>query len=310
MRFNIGSMYSVEVLDLHGNYFRGDPANGDTNVFEIKPGVCISILARVSGGQGKRYVHYDEMRGADNSKLQKLLKYGRHRGTKVNPIKPFFYFTPQSDEGKEYISFNAVSEIFQAGTLGMMTGKDHFMIAYTADDMRSRINEITDTGIPIDELRQKYNLADSRDWVLRKAREIILDEGCIESVCYRPFDIRFTYYDKRALASPQSRVNEPLRDDGNIALCVPRQLASLPFRHALVSDCVTEMSYISNRTKEANRVFPLYMSDKAKDMTLLPQSRQLNLRPEFLRSLSQSLGLKSCGNEGLPEGVSPKSLFL
>ena len=62
MRHSLTSRYSAAVVDLHGNYFRGDPTRGDTNVFEIKPGVCISLFCRSSSSPGPS-VAYSELRG-------------------------------------------------------------------------------------------------------------------------------------------------------------------------------------------------------------------------------------------------------
>jgi predicted helicase len=309
MRFNLSDRYWIEVLDLHGNYYRGDSSLGDINIFDIKPGVCISLMIKAPSGKKGKYVHYDQMRGKDDSKLQSLLTYKRLCGRNVNTVAPFFYFTPQSGEGEEYLSFQAVTDIFKVGTLGMMTGKDYFMISYTAEDMRSRICELINPDISSSALREKYQLVDSRDWVLEKARQIVFDEDCIEKVFYRPFDKRFTYFDKKALASPQSLVNKPLRNNNNIALCVPRQLASLPFRHALVSDCVTEMSFISNRTREANRLFPLYIFDEGDNLSLLTQGKQLNLSTDFLTCFAAALSLRSNSVNRLPQDTTAELLF-
>lgn len=304
MRYNIMSRYSVDILDLHGNYFRGDPSSGDTNVFEIKPGVCIAMLTRTHGNSYQNSVRYDEMRGTGEFKLKVLPNYRRHSGSEFNSVAPNYHFTPQSCENEEYLSFHGINEIFALGTLGMMTGKDHFMIAPTAGIMKHRIGELLDSEVSSGELREKYNLSDSRDWRLSRAREIKFDESRLSEVCYRPFDRQFTYFDKKALASPQSSVNNPLLEKGNLAICVPRQLATLPFRHALVSDCVTEMSFISNRTKEANRVFPLFSIKQPEDANLFDHGKPLNLKAGFLSHVNKALGLQTSALQGCPTAES------
>jgi predicted helicase len=51
---------------------------------------------------------------------------------------------------------------------------------------------------------------------------------------------------------------------GNVALVTCRQLAGPPWTHALVSDCVTDNSMVSNRTKERGYLFPLYLHPETK----------------------------------------------
>ena len=287
MRHNLKSRYSASILDLHGNYFRGDPARGDTNVFEIKPGVCISVLSR-SPRPSLPCLTYSEIQGPFETKLRLLAGNDPIASEKVTPLPPLFVWTRALSGNEEYASFPSVTEMFSVGTLGMMTGKDHFMIAWSKAEMSERISHLSDWRLTDQMLRERYELEDSRDWVLKNARSAGFDPCLFVSVNYRPFDIRWTYYHKDCHASPQRRVNDPMIAVKNLALCVPRQLASLPFEHCFVTSHVTEMSLISNKTKEANRVFPLYLG--ADRDSFLQAELNTNLTPDFLCRITSALG--------------------
>jgi hypothetical protein len=302
MRHNLKSRYSASVLDLHGNYFRGDPARGDTNVFEIRPGVCISVLGRAPQ-PAPASLTYAELRGLFEDKLQLLSGDEPIAGDKVTPLPPLFVWTRALSGNEEYASYPSVNEMFSVGTLGMMTGKDDFMIAMSKAEMSERISHLSDRRLADQTLREKYELEDCPNWVLQHARAAGFDPKLVLPVNYRPFDIRWTYYHKDCVARPQRRVNDPMIIGKNLALCVPRQLASLPFEHCFVTSHVTEMSLISNKTKEANRVFPLFL-DVDHD-SLLGVVSNTNLSPGFLHRITAGLG--SGGQLSAP--LPPEEIF-
>jgi len=301
MRHSIKRRYSASVLDLHGNYFRGDPSRGDTNVFEIKPGVCISILWRYCSPTQEN-LHYAELRGGFKEKLQRLSNTGLVLGEIVIPQPPLYAWTRALSGNDEYMKYPSILDVFSVGTLGMMTGKDHFMIASSEKEMTERIKRLSDRQISDESIRKEFDLEDSRDWVLNNARAAGFDQKRVVSVNYRPFDVRWTYYHKDCHASPQRRVNDPmLACRNNLALCVPRQLASLPFEHCFVTNHVTEMSLISNKTKEANRVFPLYLTHG--DESLLNEDSYTNLSADFVRHFTKLLSLNISHRQLTPENI-------
>ena len=161
-----------------------------------------------------------------------------------------YTLVPSASGNEEYESYTSVTDVFSVGTLGMMTGKDHFMIAWSRREMTDRVRDLVDLGVSDYDIRHKYDSEDSRDWVLKAARAAGFEPTLVVPVSYRPFDTRWTYYHKDCHASPQRRVNDPLLEAGNLALCVPRQLASLPFEHCFVTNNVTEMSLISNKRRK------------------------------------------------------------
>jgi len=78
----------------------------------------------------------------------------------------------------------------------------------------------------------------------------------------------------------------------NLALITCRQLAALPWAHALIADHTTESCYVSNRTREIGYHFPFYLYPTADRKDLFaahePQVRRPNLHPALLPALARA----------------------
>ena len=57
----------------------------------------------------------------------------------------------------------------------------------------------------------------------------------------------------------REREQKLMRMNRNIGLILPRQLASQEYKHTFIAHTIMEMCYISNKTKEGNYLFPLYL---------------------------------------------------
>lgn len=111
---------------------------------------------------------------------------------------------------------------------------------------------------------------------------------------YRPFCERFFFFFESRSNNKYKNLKVPKSyrprievmqhlDHQNLVLLLPRQLAKEGFYHVFISKLIPEMCVISNRTKEQNVAFPLY---------LYSQTRTPNLNPEILKEISTKLGLK------------------
>ena len=94
----------------------------------------------------------------------------------------------------------------------------------------------------------------------------------------------------------------------NLALCVCKIVTRSVWQHALISNRITEKNYVSNGRSESGYVFPLYLYSDVNELNLSSE-RYLNLKPEFLKVLSEKLALSQTGRFGMPEGVSPENIL-
>lgn len=135
-------------------------------------------------------------------------------------------------------------------------------------------------------------------------------ERHIVPILYRPFDIRWTYYTGQSSGFHERPRHDIMRHllQENLALCVHRGIRSPIWQHALVTDIICKKSYISNRSETTAHVFPLYLYPDPDELELATE-RSLNLKPKFLKTLSEALGVPQTEPAGLPEGVSPEEIL-
>ena len=127
------------------------------------------------------------------------------------------------------------------------------------------------SSLSIEEARTKYDLGeDARDWKVSYAQEDLKNTGPnqkrIVPILYRPFDVRHTYYtghSKGFHCMPRPEVMNNMMKD-NIALITSRLTKGESFKHALVSNTISEVILLSPKTSNNAFVFPLYTYSEMK----------------------------------------------
>ena len=158
---------------------------------------------------------------------------------------------------------------------------------------------LTFTSNLSDELvARSLHLKDTRDWKLKSARESLKEinwEKDIRSYSYRPFDIRYICYERDLIDRGCDRwdLMHNFFED-NLGICVTRQLSILNFSHALVTDKIGDMCFVSIKTKETG-YFSHYISTQKK-LTL-----KCGLRFVILCSLSHRLNSGQRSRTCLPQ---------
>lgn len=163
-----------------------------------------------------------------------------------------YYFIPRDTELEgEYSLFWSVKNVFMIKSVGIITGSDPLYINKNRNDL----------------IRKLQNM------------NIQINNNLIKKITYRPYDVRYIYYDTKLIVRPGYKVMQHMLKD-NISLITTRQLSSQFFKHILVSTFITESCYCSNKTKEINYVYPLYLhSDK--DEHLFAEEKEVNFSLEF-----------------------------
>ena len=165
----------------------------------------------------------------------------------------------------------------------------------------------------INELKVRYQIKDTRHWNLvdaKKKIDVTTVDHYIFPILYRPFDIRWIYYNPKIIEKGDSKY-PTLRHmlHPNLALLTCRIQATGTFDAVFVSQHIAEM-----KTAESSRsstVFPLFIShDSEIDKDGVDTfERQPNLHPSFLRVLAEKLGNTQIGVYGLPRGLNAEDIF-
>lgn len=250
----------ISVLDLHGNAKRND-ADGDENVFPIQMGVAVSFMVKSSDENGCR-VRHAELRGSRNDKLSSLadMDYASTPWIDVTSAKPFHLFTPHDDRlREEYERFPSIFDLFDQCSVGFVTSRDAFAVAFDRDELLDRIAALRDERIPPDKIRARYPVGDLD---IEGARRILREDAHWENraveALYRPFDRRWVYLSRAVMERPRLPFMESLLE-GNMAIALGRAgmaTGSDEWDVVFCTDCPTDLNLFR---RGGAMLFPMYI---------------------------------------------------
>jgi predicted helicase len=183
--------------------------------------------------------------------------------------------------------------------------RDDFFIDWNQELLNNKVKNVFENKNNINLLEQ-FKIIDSSSFrVKEKLLNSEFDKKNILKIMYRPFDIRYTYYDFNLQRRASYNTVKHLMKE-NLALTTCRQQSTFDFQHILVSNCITERCTVSLQTKETGYVFPLYLyPDTANPMLDATSSsrdaihrvsteepnRKPNLNMDIVNEIAGKLGL-------------------
>jgi predicted helicase/very-short-patch-repair endonuclease len=316
------SFDQIYILDLHGNAKKKEvcpDGSADQNLFDIMQGVSINIFVKTGKKkknelgkifqydlQGKRDIKYDFLR--DNS--LKSLKWNI-----LDFSQPSYFFANKDfKDESEYKKGFKVDELFNVGASGLTTERDNITIQFE----KSVLNKLIENLKTLDEetLRNKYDKKpDGRDWKYSFAKkDVLLNEGKIVEINYRPFDNRITYYtgkSKGFMAYPRNDVMFHFITKENIGLVAKRGFDNIKSAYGFVSKNISDRrGWSSPGMQGAESIFPLYLYPETKAQQTIGQTaeRTPNLNEEIVKQIADKLGLTFTNEKTSPtppkEGLS------
>ncbi|WP_310559660.1 type ISP restriction/modification enzyme [Flavobacterium sp.] len=295
MRWNLLKTYDkIYTIDLHGNSTKKETSpdgSPDVNVFDIMQGVAITIFVK-SGkkkptdlGQvfhydlfGKREFKYDFL--SDNS--LKTIDF-----KELPNIKPNYFFVDKDFKEQGFFDTGfAIDEIFKLNNVGVVTGKDSILVSETKNDLELKV-------------KNYYNIE--------------VDNSLIKKLSYRPFDIKFIYYDVKLNARAREKVMFHFLDKQNIGLNICKVGRSINSHNYFLSNQITDKNLTSSL--DSVNTFPLYLYPETngqlttEEITTPPDGhpskgeyRIPNLNLEIVNKIAKGLGLSF-----VPEKTTPNS---
>lgn len=254
----LGSFEEIFLLDLGGSSRKVPGEKGpDENVFGVRQGVF--VLAMVKGGAG-RGVFRAEIRGRRRDKLGWLDAHTVRsiRWQEIEPTGPAHSFRPrrsaQHPAAAEYASSPSVREIFEQGSVGVITGRDRVVVGFNAQELVGRIGLLRHGRNP-----SVVGLTPREDFDPDEALEELVDDGewqrHLVPYLIRPGDRRVLFAAPYLVARPRSAVMDEIERPGNVGLLLPRRLRLFP--SAWVTDCAASHRVAS--AYEGSYAFPLYV---------------------------------------------------
>ncbi|GAA6947145.1 DNA methyltransferase [Helicobacter pylori] len=270
------------ILNLHGNARKKEKTPqgaDDENVFNIKQGVSINLFVK-KAQTTKQKIHYYDVYGERAEKYAFLAQNDLNsiEWLELTPREPFYLLLPLKTRLlDEYEQGFSVKDMFQVGSVGIVTGRDHVVFHKKEESLLELLKDFS--TLEPSELCRKYDIGDdSRDWRLEYAiRDVRANADNLEKyivLCqYRPFDYRWTYYtgkSKSFIAYPRSDVfkhmlppptnpKTPNQTRKNVALNTPRQLKNndKSWTQCFISSRINDQG-LSSGGNGAGVNYPLY----------------------------------------------------
>lgn len=292
MRYSLlKSFDEIYIVNLHGNTRKKEvcpDGSKDENVFDIMQGVSINIFVKHSQkikdkrvedsklnpsyykhGSDYANVYYYDLYGKREYKYNFLLDNNIKsiEWKKLEYKEPFFLFVKQDENlREEYDKFYSVKDMFRISGVGICSKRDNIVFQNDREKLMKLLNDFINKDK--EELYKLYDIGeDSGGWKLDWAIKAVKENkdnlnDFILKANYRPFDFKYTYYVNKNcgfMARPVYDIFVHFINNDNIGLISTRQIISQEFNHSFITSNIIEMCYISNKTKEGNYIFPLYL---------------------------------------------------
>ncbi|MFA6094405.1 MAG: type ISP restriction/modification enzyme [Candidatus Paceibacterota bacterium] len=269
MRWHLRKTFDkIYVIDLHGNSNKKETApdgGKDENVFDIKTGVSMILAIKNSPDVKSKklgQVYQTDFYGLRESKYERL-DVESIESIKWNELPENTEVWRVEGKGKsEYQKGFSVAELFPKNTTGIVTMGDSFIVDKDKEILTKRVREFLYNNVLENELKFKYNLGKNyAKWVIDNKKKIQDDPSKIASLLYRPFDSRYTYFDKNLVWRTRDQVMIQLVNRENIAFIASRINRQASLGYFFVTKTLTDFHVLDN-AQDSTSVFPLYLYDE------------------------------------------------
>ncbi|MEX2683585.1 MAG: type ISP restriction/modification enzyme [Candidatus Sigynarchaeota archaeon] len=259
----LASFDELYILDLHGNAkIQEDVPSGivNQNIFPIQQGTCIFIALKARNGTTRRHVIYHhEIFGTKGEKLAWLDANDLHSipwHLIEHPREPLLAFSPEKADDTvldEYCSFTSIEDILKFHSVGGKPGDDELLVSFDRD---SSMRKIKAFFLQASKDTEMHRLTEAKRKILRNAPSLWVDARQVIRYNYRPFDVRFVYFDRRAWTRPVIKAKQQCYE-GNLILLTTKLVKDRDFHHVFVANAFTDVIFLSNTSSTNCYLFPV-----------------------------------------------------
>ena len=145
---------------------------------------------------------------------------------------------------------------------GFKSDKDKVAIHDSKDSVEKLVNDMV-SDMTDEELKEHHEFKDSRDWKLSCARVSMRKNqnrlSNITKVCYRPFDIKWTYLHKDIVTYPRPLIQSSMMDKKNLMLCIGKQGTAIGNNEWSLAYISTLPTDINVNPRGGAYLFPLFI---------------------------------------------------
>ncbi len=305
----------IDIVDLHGN--RKQPLKvdqgKDENIFGLDQGIAITFLhcSQSDSPQVKKLLRRADLVGTAESKTQTLATtWASDLLRRLEIESDGAAWASSNDNSVRIISSGlTIADLFSFQATAPVTARDRLVVGFTPAEVLANIQAFADPSLTDDDLRNRYFgkvrtsrylRGDTRSWKLPAARELVRQHGAnaavVQSVWYRPWDLRYVYWDSRWIDWPRTQLTQWLSQPNSLALITRRQIPhSSAGNFFWVTDRLTLDGIIRSDNRGGESVFPLWLGSSC------------NLRPQVASQLLSCFGETYSESNQSPYG--PKAIL-
>jgi len=264
----------IYILDLHGSkiIYEKTPGNiKDENLFPIKQGICIAFFLKNPRVTQKKIFHFD-LFGSKTDKINWLntndiSTVSWTNLSNITPGTPFINSSQISNDA-EYYTFHSLIELFEFYNVGGKPGDDDLLVSFEPQDSSSKLQNFIAEHIKTRDMVVKKPTSnwinndentEAKQKFLKVLTEFSLDPSKLIKYNYRPFDIRWVYYDPNIWTRPVKKLKAQCQE--NLLLLCSRIVKDDRFSHIFISNLFTDVIFLSNTSSVNCYVFPLKKYD-------------------------------------------------
>ena len=267
----------IYILDLHGSSRKKErtPGGGiDENVFDIQQGVAIGIFVKTKSNKQrpkkiKKKILHSEIWGTREEKYEWLRAHNitNTEWTQLQPKPDYYLFKPRDEDLLSfYEKFSKITDIFPVNSVGIVTARDDFAVAFDRNVLERRIRQFVDKNLPDEVIKYTFNLYDTSKFKLSESRKEVMQEPNwqkhIVKLLYRPFDERWVFYHDSVVERTRKEVMQHMLMGENLGLITIRRSRSPEtWRFAFISNTIISGA-TSISSLDINYLFPLYLYTK------------------------------------------------
>ncbi len=256
----------IYILNLHGNSRIKEVSpdgSKDENVFDIMQGVCISFFIKKDNQSNKDCkVFYKDLHGLRENKYNFLLNnfIKTVDWIELFPEKSNFFFSiKELSNNYTYDKGLLLNFIFNEYGSGIEFGRDDLFIDFNQNDLDNKIiklfsNELDENFINF------FNVKDTGGFsLIKRINDFKYNKSNIFNTCYRPFDLRFSYYQEGLTRRPSYEIMKYFIEKNNTALITTRQyVENIEFSFSFVTNLITDRR-ITTSNRGAAYIFPIFI---------------------------------------------------
>lgn len=307
LRYHLSKTFDkIYILDLHGNSKKKEicpDASPDQNVFDIMQGVSINIFIKTGKKKSSELsqVFHADCYGNRASKYDFLSKnsFADIDFKKVKLSADNYLFVPRDNKLEtEYNTFFCVSDLFIKNSTGIISSRDNMVIDTDVDKIIDRVNYFRTSSLDNKKLCDSLKISLKNGWDIDKARlvnsTIENPKELIKTLNYRPFDLRFIYYEDNLVWTTARPIMKNFDFSDNFGLVVGKKgqvVGSMQWNLAFITKDITDFNMFY---RGGINMFPLYLctTKKEQELNFENKTRIPNFNNDVISEFSRSVNLK------------------